>query len=288
MCDAVALQEELQRPADDQAVIAHRRNDEHLVERQRLCQETIEPNIGEDAAGKAEAAHLVTLDEPADRLADAPLQQRLDRGGGILTRLGASEGLKTFAQRLMVGKIHLDPGIFGHPEMALHLRQQCRLAERGEPGQLAFMARHLPAERLGDKAIGEPHAALGLLAAEPAIVAVKVCQHSVTEEVMAVRNLIAGAVGGVDQRIFPVGEEKRRQGVAEMVVREEHPRAGPQAEIGDKAGAVEHIERAAARILPEHDAHLAQLLPSGPAPQVLAQFFARPPVRVVAAQEKGA
>ena len=174
------------------------------------------------------------------------------------------------------------------PEVALHLRQQGRLAKGGEPGQLALVAGDLPAERLGDKAVGEPEAAVGTLSSEPAIVAVEVGERAVAEQVVAVRDLIAGSVRRVDQRLVPIGEKQRRQGVAEMVVREEHPRLRPQPEIGDKTGGVEDVGSGAAPVLAEHDVHLANFLAPGETPQTLAQPLSRVPMGEVAAQKIGA
>ena len=54
--DAVARVQQRERGADRQAVVAHRGKDEHLVERQRLGQQPVEPHIGEQPAGKREPA----------------------------------------------------------------------------------------------------------------------------------------------------------------------------------------------------------------------------------------
>ena len=58
---AVARMQERERGADRQAVVAHRRKDEHLVERQRLGEQPVEPHIGEQPARQREPARAGAL-----------------------------------------------------------------------------------------------------------------------------------------------------------------------------------------------------------------------------------
>ena len=279
--EPVAVEEELQGAADDEAVIAHRRHDEHFVDRQALGQEPIEPDIGEDAAGETEPAHAVPLEEPLHRQGDAPFEQRLDRRGGVLAGVGEGERTEAVAQRAVVGQVHLDPAVRGDREVALHLGQEGRLAIGGKPGQLALVAVHPEAQGLGHKPVGEAEAARGMGARQPAIVAVEVGQRAVLKEVVAVIDLIAAAVGGVEQRLLPIGEEEARQRVGKMVVREEDSRVGPQPEIGEEGGGVEHFAGAAPQFA-DDDIHLAGLFAAGDAAQPLTQLFVRPPMGEIA------
>ena len=104
---------------------------------------------------------------------------------------------------------------------------------------------------------------------------------------MAVIDLIAAAVGGVEQRLVPIGEEQARQRVREMVVGEEQPRVGPQPEIGEEGAGVEHLVGAAPE-LADDDIHLARLLVAGEAAQPFAQPFVRPPIGEIAPAEEAA
>ncbi len=54
--EAVALLKEREGGADRNAAVAHRRKDENLVERALLRQQPIEPDVGEQAAGKPQMA----------------------------------------------------------------------------------------------------------------------------------------------------------------------------------------------------------------------------------------
>src|SRR5215469_11033797 len=105
---------------------------------------------------------------------------------------------------------------------------------------------------------------------------------------MTVRDLIAGSVCSVDQRLVPIGEKQRGQGVAEMVVREEHSRLRPQSEISDKASGVEDVVGAATPVLAKHDVHLANLFAPGETPQILAHPFVRFPMGEITAEKVSA
>ena len=48
--------------------------------------------------------------------------------------------MEALPQRRKIGEVHLDAGVLGDAEVALHLGQQGRLAKGGKPGQFAFMA----------------------------------------------------------------------------------------------------------------------------------------------------
>lgn len=117
-----------------------------------------------------------------------------------------------------VGEIHLDAAVLGNREVALHFRQQGRLSISRQPGQLAFVPVRPKAQRVGYIAVGEREAARGMGATEPAVVAIEIGQLPVFEQVMAVENVVAIAIGRIEQGLFPIGEEQARQGMAEMMV----------------------------------------------------------------------
>src|SRR5262249_8558803 len=156
-----------------------RRNDKDLVDRQSFGEQPVEPDIGEYPAGKTETARLVPLNEPRDCCPDVFFEKRLNRGRGILAGLAPGKRMKALAQCRKIGEVHLEAGIVGDAEVALHLGKQRWLAKGGEPGQFALMAGDLPAERLGDKAVGEPQAAVGALPSEPAVVTIEVGERAI-------------------------------------------------------------------------------------------------------------
>ena len=56
---------------------------------------------------------------------------------------------------------------------------------------------------------------------------------------MAVLHVVAAAVGGVEQRVVPIGMKQRRQGVGAVMVVEVHPAVRAQPQAAPQAGGID-------------------------------------------------
>jgi hypothetical protein len=74
---------------------------------------------------------------------------------------------------------------------------------------------------------------------QPAVVAVVAGEPSVLERANRIADVVADAVGRIDQRLVPVGEEQRRQRMRRMVVGEEELRIGTKSVLREEQPGVE-------------------------------------------------
>src|SRR5580693_2824773 len=79
MAKPVTPQQITKRAARRHALVAHRREDEDLVERQPFGENAIEPHIGKDAAGETEMPRLVAPQQPLDRAQHGVFKHLLDQ-----------------------------------------------------------------------------------------------------------------------------------------------------------------------------------------------------------------
>ena len=118
-----------------------------------------------------------------------------------------------------------------------------RLAERGEAGDLAFMAHALEAERFGGIAVELADAVLDRRHERHLLAAVDRGQLAGGEMAMAVMHGVAAAVGRDQQRVVPRAVEQRRQHMRRMMIVEMDIGIVAKAAVAAPSGNIEHVLR---------------------------------------------
>ena len=116
---AVARVQERERGADRQAVVAHRRKDEHLVERQCLGEQPVQPHIGEQAAGEREPRAPLRASHQRTDFSGEVLRDLLDRRRDRLAVVSLADRQELLAHRRPVAEVGFDqPVIAVEAELA--------------------------------------------------------------------------------------------------------------------------------------------------------------------------
>ena len=128
-------------PPTAQTFVAHRRENEQLVERQRLGQEPVELDVGEDAAGEAEVAARMARQQPRKRQQHTPRAPSAPKPPR--PRAARPWRPRRMSTRMSRGRRRSREWI--RPPSSTENAPRCRraqdrLAHGGEPGHLAFVA----------------------------------------------------------------------------------------------------------------------------------------------------
>ena len=233
-------------------LIGHRRIDEDFVEGKPLGDALGQFHVGEDAARRGQIARTLALENPVERGERHLLENLLHRSRDILAPPARG-------QLLQLGRD------FAHPDVGCYLTvpanaimsqqrpRMDRLAKGGEAQHLAFVPQTAKAEDLGRDGV-ELAEAIGVVgaaqAARTGLAAEQLPETPADQAASAVKNTVAAAVRGVDQRVVVVGVEQRSQRVREMMIVERYS-VRPQALVGEKAPRVERALRMA-NPLPRH------------------------------------
>ena len=110
----------------------------------------------------------------------------------------------------------------------------------GEAGDLALVPVDLVAERLGGETVGEAEAVDPRRFEQRLVAADHFDQPAAAQEAVAVLHVVAAAVGGIDQRIVPIGMKQRRERMRAVMVVEVHPAVVAKAHLPPQTGRVEY------------------------------------------------
>ncbi len=261
---AVARMQEGERGADRQAVVPHRGKYEHLVQRQGFGKQPVEPHVGEQAAGQRELARAGAREPPAHRLHGVILGDFLDRGRDGLAVVPLADRQEFLAHRGPVAEIGLHQSRLGiEPKLRRHLARQLRLAVSRKPRELSLMAQHAEAARDRRVAIGAGEARLLQRPGQPAVVAVMALELAALQAAHRIADIVADAVGRINERVVPVGVEQRRERMRlvvigemdlrvrpERIVLQETVRAEQLVRVGDAEAMAQHRELAVGALAP--------------------------------------
>ena len=271
---AVTLMQERQARADREALVAHRGENEHLVERQRLGEQPVEPHVGEQAAGHGEPARAGALKPVAHRLHGEIFRHFLDRGSDRFAIMALAEAEKLLAHRGPVAEIRLvQARLFIEAELRRHFGGELRLAVGGQAGELSLMAQHAKTARNRRVAVGTGEACFLQRLREPAVIAVVALERAIFQAAHRVADIVANAVRRVDQRLVPVGVEQRSERMRRMMIGEIDLRLGPERIVFQKAiGAEQPVRIRDAEAMREHREFAVGALAAAPAVECVMQL----------------
>ena len=147
------------------------------------------------------------------------------------------------AHLLPVAEIRLDQPLAGETELRRHVGREFWLPVGGEPCELALVAQHLESSGNGRVAVGAREPRLTDLAGQPAVVAKMAVEPAAAQRAHRIADIVADAVGRIDQRLVPIGVEQRRERVRLVVIGEMDLRVRPERAVAQKALAVEDASR---------------------------------------------
>ena len=148
------------------------------------------------------------------------------------------------AHRGPVPEIGLDQSrLVVEAELRRHLVGELRLAVGRKPRELSLVPQHAEAARDRRVAVGAREPGLLQRFREPAIVAVETFERAVLQAAHRIADIVADAVGRIDQRLVPVGVEQRGERVARVVVGEIDLRVRPERIVLQEAVGAEQLVR---------------------------------------------
>ena len=183
----------------------------------------------------------MALDEAAHRGQHEVLEQGLHRRRHVGRGGALGEPENMAAECGVVRERAMDLALVVDMEGPRQVLEQGRLAVGREAGELALVTVDAVAERLGGVAIGHAEAVDPTRLEQVTIVAIEGLEAPLAEQAVRVLNVVAAAVAGVEQGLVPIGEEERRQGVAQVMVGETEPGLGAKAAIGEQGGAGDDV-----------------------------------------------
>src|SRR5262249_30369905 len=102
------------------------------------------------------------------------------------------------------------------------------------PGQLALVPQPPKPAGFGRKRISVREACTGYGWKEPAVVAIETLKLALLERTHAVADVVADAIGGVDQRVIPIREKQGGERVRLVMVDKAHRNVGAEPVVGQK------------------------------------------------------
>ena len=146
--------------------------------------------------------------------------------------------------RRLVREGRNDQPVVVEPEMFGDLLGKLGLSISRKPGELAFVTNISKAAGFGRVTIRPGEAVAQRPALEqPAVIAEMAVEPAIAQRAHAVADIVADAVGRIDQRIVPIGVEQRGQRMRLVMVGEMERDAGTKPVLGEEILGAEDRER---------------------------------------------
>ncbi len=166
------------------------------------------------------------------------------------------------AHRGPVAEIRLDQAaVIVETELRRHLFGNLRLAIRGQARQLPLMPQHAEAARDRRVAIGARESRLLQRPGQPAVVAVIAIELAVLQPAHRIADIVADAVGRIDERIVPVGVEQRGERVRLVMIGEMDLRVRAERVVAQEPLGVEDLARIGVAGAAREDREIAVVAP---------------------------